>query len=72
MTHHERPAFALSDTTFHFSDADLVDTLRVAASAVTLGGGPRLSASSDELFNRLHCDVVPSPSGMVHHLFWRG
>jgi dihydrofolate reductase len=104
MTHHERPSFALSDTTFHFVDAepavvlrrareaadgqdvrlgggastvrqfldaDLVDTMHVAVSAVTLGGGSRLWAAPDELLDRFHRDVVPSPSGVVHHLFWR-
>jgi dihydrofolate reductase len=104
MTHHERPSFTLSDTTFHFVDAepaavlqrareaadgqdvrlgggantirqfldaDLVDTLHVAVSAVTLGGGSRLWESPEELLDRFHCDVVPSPSGVVHHLFWR-
>ena len=25
----------------------------------------------DELLDRFHCDVVPSPSGVTHHLFWR-
>jgi dihydrofolate reductase len=104
MTHHERPSFTLSDTTFHFVDgkpaavlqrareaadgqdvrlgggantirqfldADLVDTLHVVVSAVTLGCGSRLWTSPEELFDRFHCDVVPSPSGVVHHLFWR-
>jgi dihydrofolate reductase len=104
MTNHERPSFTLSDTTFHFVnaepadvlqrareaangqdvrlgggantirqflDADLIDTLHVAVSAVTLGGGSRLWESPEELFDRFHCDVVPSPSGVVHHLFWR-
>ncbi len=104
MTHHERPSFTLSDTTFHFVDdkppavlarareaangqdvrlgggantirqfldADLVDTLHVAVSDVTLGGGSRLWTSPEELYDRFHCDVVPSPSGVVHHLFWR-
>ena len=104
MTHHERPSFTLSDTTFHFVDAepaavlqrareaadgqdvrlgggantirqfldaDLVDTLHVAVSAVTLGGGSRLWESPEELLDRFHCDVIPSPSGVVHHLFWR-
>lgn len=104
MTHHERPSFTLSDTTFHFVDAepaavlqrareaadgrdvrlgggastirqfldaDLVDTMHVAVSAVTLGGGSRLWESPEELLDRFHCDVVPSPSGVVHHLFWR-
>ena len=105
MTHHERPSFTLSDTTFHFVDADpatvleqaraaaqgkdvrlgggasiirefldadLVDTLHVAVSpGVTLGAGTRLWESPDELLDRFHCDVVPSRSGVIHHLFWR-
>jgi dihydrofolate reductase len=60
-----------ANTIRQFLDADLVDTLHVAVSAVTLGGGSRLWASPEELFDRFHCDVVPSPSGVVHHLFWR-
>jgi dihydrofolate reductase len=105
MTHHERPSFTLSDTTFHFVggdpaevldqarkaaggkdvrlgggaatvreflDADLVDTLHVAVSPdVVLGSGSRLWESPEELFGRFHCDVVPSPSGVIHHLFWK-
>ena len=105
MTHHPRPSFTLSDTTFHFVggdpadvleqarqaaggldvrlgggasvirqflDADLVDTLHVAVSpGVELGSGSRLWHSPDELLDRFHRDVVPSPSGVVHHLFWR-
>lgn len=54
-----------------FLDADLVDTLHVAVSPVELGRGSRLWSSPEELFDRFHCDVVPSPSGVVHHLFWR-
>jgi dihydrofolate reductase len=105
MTHHPRPSFTLSDTTFHFVDgdpatvldqareaadgkdvrlgggattirefldSDLVDTLHVAVTPGTLGSGVRLWESPDELLDRFHCDVVPSPSGRVtHHLFWR-
>lgn len=105
MTHHGRPSFTLSDTTFHFIDADpatvleqaraaaqgkdvrlgggastirefleadLVDTLHVAVSPVELGSGSRLWESPDELDDRFHHDVVPSPGGAVtHHLFWR-
>ncbi|HET6393553.1 MAG TPA: dihydrofolate reductase family protein [Blastococcus sp.] len=104
MTHHERPSFTLSDTTFHFVggepaavleqaraaaqgrdvrlgggatvvreflDADLVDTLHVAVSPIELGSGSRLWESPDELRNRFHVDVVPSASGVTHHLFWR-
>jgi dihydrofolate reductase len=104
MTHHVRPSFTLSDTTFHFVngdpgtvlaeardaangrdvrlgggaitirqflDADLVDTLHVAASSVELGRGSRLWESPEELDDRYHHEVVPSPSGVTHHLFWR-
>jgi dihydrofolate reductase len=103
-THHLRPSFTLSDTTFHFVDADpgtvlaqareaaqgkdvrlgggatvirefldadLVDTLHVAVSPVQIGSGTRLWKSPDELLDRFHCDVVPSASGVTHHLFWR-
>ena len=104
MTHHPRPSFSLSDTTFHFVDgdaatvlplaldaadgkdvrlgggattirqfldADLVDTLHVAVAPVELGHGSRLWTSPDDLLDRYHRDVVPSPSGVVHHLYWR-
>jgi dihydrofolate reductase len=104
MTHHERPSFTLSDTTFYFVggepatvleqarqaaqgkdvrlgggatvireflDADLVDTLHVAVSPVRLGSGVRLWESPDDLRDRFHVDVVPSASGVTHHLFWR-
>ena len=104
MTHHQRPSFTLSDTTFHFVDADpagvldqareaargrdvrlgggatvireflaadLVDTMHVVVSPVTLGSGVRLWESPDELLDRFHLDVVPSSSGVTHHLFWR-
>jgi dihydrofolate reductase len=104
MTHHERPSFTLSDTTFHFVnsdpaivlerareaahgkdvrlgggatiirqflDADLVDSLHVAVSEVELGAGSRLWGSPDELDDRFNHEVVPSSSGVTHHLFWR-
>ncbi len=104
MTHHDRPSFSLSDTTFHFVggdpvtvldqakeaaqgkdvrlgggaavirqflDADLVDTMHVAVSPVELGSGTRLWESPDELRDRFHLEVVPSSSGVTHHLFWR-
>lgn len=54
-----------------FLDADLVDTLHVAVSPIELGSGSRLWTSPDELLDRFHCDVVPSRSGVTHHLFWR-
>jgi dihydrofolate reductase len=105
LTHHPRPSFSLSDTTFHFVDgepaavleqaraaaegkdvrlgggvttirefldADLVDTMHVAVvPGVTLGSGVRLWESPDELRDRFHLEVVPSPSGVIHHVFWR-
>ena len=54
-----------------FLDADLLDTLHVAVSPVELGSGSRLWQSPDELDDRFNHDVVPSPSGVVHHLLWR-
>ena len=104
LTHHLRPSFTLSDTTFHFVDGDLgevlqrarkaaagrdvrlgggantirqfldaglLDCLHVAVSPVSLGAGERLWHSPEDLTDRFHLDVVPSPSGVVHHLFWR-
>ena len=58
-------------TVREFLEADLVDTMHVAVAPVELGRGERLWASPDELLDRFQCDVVPSPSGVVHHLFWR-
>ena len=104
LTHHVRPSFSLSDTTFHFVDgdpatvleqareaargkdvrlgggattirefleADLVDAMHVVVTPVELGSGVRLWESPDELRDRFHLEVVPSPSGVSHHLFWR-
>ncbi|MGQ0842730.1 MAG: dihydrofolate reductase family protein [Sporichthyaceae bacterium] len=58
-------------TVRQFLEADLVDTLHVAVAPVDFGGGTRLWDSPDDLLDRFHCDVVPSPSGVVHHVFWR-
>ena len=54
-----------------FLEADLVDTMHVAVAPVEIGRGGRLWESPDELLDRFHLEVVPSPSGVVHHLFWR-
>ncbi|UNS97115.1 dihydrofolate reductase family protein [Streptomyces tubbatahanensis] len=54
-----------------FLDAGLVDSLHVAVHPVKLGAGVRLWESPDELLDRFHLDVVPSPSGVTHHVFWR-
>jgi hypothetical protein len=45
--------------------------MHVAVSAVALGSGVRLRESPDELIDRFHLEVVPSPSGVPHHLFRR-
>ncbi len=58
-------------TVREFLDADLVDTMHVAVAPVELGRGERLWASPDELLGRFHRDVVPSPSGVTHLLYWR-
>jgi hypothetical protein len=46
-------------------------SLHVAVSQVELGAGSRLWESPGELLDRFHLEVVPSPSGVTHHLFWR-
>lgn len=58
-------------TVREFLDAGLVDAMHVAVAPVTLGRGERLWASPDELRDRYHLEVVPSASGVTHHLFWR-
>ncbi|WP_027941349.1 dihydrofolate reductase family protein [Amycolatopsis taiwanensis] len=54
-----------------FLDADLIDEMHVAVAPVELGDGLRLWESPDELTDRYHLERVPSPSGVVHHFFWR-
>ncbi|WP_242424687.1 dihydrofolate reductase family protein, partial [Frankia sp. EI5c] len=104
LTHHARPSFTLSDTTFHFVDAtpyealgqakaaaggrdvrigggvttirqfldaDLIDEMHIVVAPCELGDGLRLWDSPDELTDRFHLERVPSPSGVVHHFFWR-
>jgi dihydrofolate reductase len=58
-------------TVRQFLDADLVDTMHVAVSPIEIGRGERLWTSPDELLDRFHLEVVPSASGVSHHLFWR-
>lgn len=104
LTHHARPSFTLSDTTFHFLDttphdavqqakgaangqdvrigggvttirefleADLIDEMHIAMAPCELGSGLRLWDSPEELTDRFHLERVLSPSGVVHHFFWR-
>ena len=54
-----------------FLDADLVDDLHVAVAPMTIGAGSRLWTDADELDDRFHHEIIPSPSGVTHHLYWR-
>jgi dihydrofolate reductase len=58
-------------TVREFLDAGLVDVAHIAVAPVELGRGEHFWNGPEELFDRYHCDVVPSPSGVIHHLFWR-
>ncbi|MBF6435608.1 dihydrofolate reductase family protein [Nocardia cyriacigeorgica] len=58
-------------TVRQFLDADLIDQLHVVVAPVELGKGERLWSSPDELTDRFHLERIPSPSGVVHHFFWR-
>jgi dihydrofolate reductase len=59
------------ETVREFLAADLIDTLHVAVAPIELGRGERLWTSPDDLLDRFHRDVVPSSSGVTHHLYWR-
>ncbi|MEV2224845.1 dihydrofolate reductase family protein [Nocardia vinacea] len=54
-----------------FLDADLIDNMHIAVAPTELGRGERLWSSPDELIDRFHLEQIPSPSGVVHHFFWR-
>jgi dihydrofolate reductase len=104
LTHYERPALTLGETTFHFVNAspqealalafdaaegkdvrigggiatvreflaaDLVDTMHVAVAPIELGRGERLWETPDELLGQFQLEIIPSPSGVTHHFFWR-
>ena len=58
-------------TVRQFLDADLIDTMHVAVSPITIGRGERLWQTPDELLDRFHLERIASPSGVTHHLFWR-
>jgi dihydrofolate reductase len=66
MTHHPRPSFTLSDTTFHFVDADPATVLEQARRAadgrdVRLGGGATIVRAflDADLVDTLHVAVSP-------------
>jgi dihydrofolate reductase len=58
-------------TVREFLAADLIDTMHVAVAPLELGSGERLWESPDELADRFHLEKIPSPSGVIHHFFWR-
>ena len=57
-------------TVREFLDEDLVDTMHVAVAPIEIGRGERLWESPTDLLDRFHLDIVPSPSGVTHYLFW--
>lgn len=70
LTHHLRPSFSLSDTTFHFIDASPVDAVKLAAGAangkdVRLGGGVATIRQFLEagLIDTMHVAVAPIDIG---------
>ena len=70
LTHHVRPSFTLSDTTFHFLHTDPADALAQAKAAadgkdVRLGGGTTVIREflSADLVDTLHIAVAPVELG---------
>lgn len=70
MTHHPRPSFTLSDTTFHFVDGDPATVLALAMEAaggkdVRLGGGPQTVRQFLDagLVDTMHVAVAPIELG---------
>ena len=77
LTHHPRPSFTLSDTTFHFIEATPHEALRVAREAasgqdVRLGGGVAavLEFLEADLVDTMHVAVAPVELGRGERL-WR-
>lgn len=58
-------------TVREFLAADLIDTMHVAVAPIELGRGERLWETPDELLGGFHLERIPSPSGVIHHFFWR-
>ncbi|MDQ6728638.1 MAG: dihydrofolate reductase family protein [Actinomycetota bacterium] len=70
LTHHVRPTFSLSDTTFHFIDAEPPEVLRQAKAAaarkdVRLGGGVSTVRAflEADLVDTMHVAVAPVEVG---------
>jgi dihydrofolate reductase len=58
-------------TVLEFLDADLIDMMHIAVAPVELGRGEKMWGSPNDLTDRFHLEQIPSPSGVVHHFFWR-
>ncbi|WP_410870162.1 dihydrofolate reductase family protein [Nocardia sp. A7] len=58
-------------TVRQFLAADLIDAMHIAVAPVEIGAGERFWESPDEYTDRFHLEQIPSPSGVVHHFFWR-
>ena len=76
LTHHERPSFTLSDTTFHFLDTTPAEALRQAKEAadgrdVRLGGGVATIREflDADLVDTLHVSVAPLTLGRGERLW---
>ena len=76
LTHHDRPSFTLSDTTFHFMSGEPADVLASARAAaggrdVRLGGGAQtIRAFLDaDLVDTLHIAVSPVELGSGSRLW---
>ncbi|MFE1592072.1 dihydrofolate reductase family protein [Nocardia sp. NPDC058705] len=76
LTHHERPSFTLSDTTFHFLDATPKDALARAFEAadgkdVRIGGGVATVREflAADLIDAMHIVVAPVEIGAGER-FW--
>jgi dihydrofolate reductase len=76
LTHHDRPSFTLSDTTFHFIAATPADALRQAKEAangkdVRLGGGVATIREflAADLVDTMHFAVAPVHLGRGERLW---
>jgi dihydrofolate reductase len=76
LTHHVRPSFSLSDTTFHFLDATPQDALAQAKAAangqdVRLGGGVATVREflDADLVDAMHVSVAPVTLGRGERLW---
>jgi dihydrofolate reductase len=59
------------ETVREFLDADLIDQMHFAVAPIELGRGERLWDSPEDLTDRFFLEKIPSPSGVIHHFFWR-